>query len=81
MVNKTLRQAVKALAAALDDPRYDDWDDGMILALLGEITQRHRRERDTQALFHMHGARITTDQDIHELMNKLRKRLPPEDPP
>jgi hypothetical protein len=59
----------------------EDWDDGMILALLGEIIQRHRRERDTQVLFDMHGARVTLDQDVNELMNKLRKRLPPEGEP
>lgn len=74
MVNKTLRQAIKALAQALDDPRFDDWDDDMILTVLGEIINRHRQHR-TEVTFRIHGAQIITGEAMDDMLAKFRRYL------
>lgn len=71
MTRKTLRQAVKALAHALDDPRFDDWDDEMILVVLGEIITTHRRERDRMAIFNLHGSTVMSGEQMDEMIDKL----------
>lgn len=71
MTRKTLRQAVKNLAQALNDPRFDDWDDEMILTVLGEIISVHRRDRDRRAIFDLHGAKIMSDQDLDTMIDKI----------
>jgi hypothetical protein len=71
MTRKTLRQAVKSLGQALDDPRFDDWDDAVILAVLGEIIDQHRHERDRRAIFDIHGAQVMSDEELDRMIDKV----------
>lgn len=79
MTRKNLRQAIKALAQACDDPRFDDWDDEMILHILSEIIDRHRQRQNHTMLINLTGNRIMSTEDINELMTKLSQRLGEED--
>jgi hypothetical protein len=65
LTRKTLRQAIRSLAQALDDPRYDDWDDDMILTILGEIITRRRKQRDTEIFTNLSGAQVIPSERLH----------------
>jgi hypothetical protein len=77
MARKTLRQAIKSLARNLDDPRFDDWDDEMILHVIGEIVTEYRAKRDEHT-FKIHGAQVMDTDAINNLMDKISGR-PKED--
>ena len=77
MTRKTLRQAVKALAQALDDPRYDDWDDTMILRVLSEIINTHRETRD-EITFNLTGNTVLSDEDLRDFTNRVARGIRPD---
>lgn len=74
MTHKTLRQSIKSLARNLDDPRFDDWDDEMILLVLGQIINVHRARRD-EVTFHLTGNTVMTDEQLDEFINRIGRHL------
>jgi hypothetical protein len=75
MTRKTLRQAVKSLAHALDDPRFDDWDDPMILTVLGQIIDRHRQQRDSEVFVNLSGAQVMSEEQINKFVTIFGEHL------
>jgi hypothetical protein len=72
LTRQSLRQAIRNLARRLDDPRFDDWDDELLIHVLGQIIDTYREHRDA-ATFHVTGQLIAPDA-LNDLLNKITRQ-------